>query len=172
MDPLRLDRYRLAFLIVVPLAWAVLLFFHPNPGDDIYGALQDEATLWLVVHVATLLFIGLIGAALFMLIRHLPGLAARVSWLAIGPFVLLYGAGEAIDGVAVGVLVEHANGLPVDERGGTADAIQALWDSALVEDLIIIGSVAWVVAVVAAAVALRYGGAPSPSRSSSPRRRS
>jgi hypothetical protein len=78
----------------------VLLLFYSNPGDDIRGALRDEATRWTAVHVATLPFIGLIGAALFMLTRHLPGVAARISWLAIGPFVLLYGAGEAIKGVA------------------------------------------------------------------------
>ena len=65
-----LDRYRLAFLIGVPLAWAVLLAFHGAPDpDDIYGSLGDEATRFLIVHVGGLLFIGLMGVALFLLVR-------------------------------------------------------------------------------------------------------
>ncbi|HJV12563.1 MAG TPA: hypothetical protein VJ625_01620 [Propionibacteriaceae bacterium] len=50
----RLSPYRLAYLLVVPLSWAVLLMFHPAPDpNDIYGSLRDQATQWLVVHFAT-----------------------------------------------------------------------------------------------------------------------
>jgi hypothetical protein len=78
-----LGPYRLVFLLAVPLAWAVLLMFHPAPDpDDIYGSLRDESTQWLVVHVGTLLFIGLMGAALFLLVSDLSGLAATVSRVA------------------------------------------------------------------------------------------
>jgi hypothetical protein len=98
-----LGPYRLVFLLAVPLAWAVLLMFHPAPDpDDIYGSLRDESTQWLVVHVGTLLFIGLMGAALFLLVSDLSGLAATVSRVAAGAFVLGYGAGEAILGIAAG----------------------------------------------------------------------
>ena len=84
----QLNRRLLAFLIGVQLAWAVVLIFHPAPDPDhIYGSLQDEATQWLVVHCLTLVFIGLMGAALYMLVRDLPGTAAKISRTAIGPFV-------------------------------------------------------------------------------------
>ena len=157
----RLDRSWLAFLVAVPLAWAVLLVFHPSPaGDDIYGALRDDVDVWLIVHVGTLMFIGLVGAALYLLVRDLPGTAARVSRLAIGPFILFYGAGEAILGIATGVLVQHANDVPPGQRGGAAGAVQALWDDFLTADLLLtLGSVAWAVAAVAAAVAYRHAGA-------------
>ncbi len=148
-------------MLAVPLAWAVLLLFHPAPdADDIHGSLHDVATGWLVVHLGSVLFVGLFGAALYLLVRDLPGNAARVSRLAIGPFVLFYGAGEAILGVATGVLVQHANDVPADERAAAAGAAQALWDNFIAADLIIgIGSVALVVAVIAAAVAYRGVGA-------------
>ena len=42
----------LAFLIAVPLLWAILLLFHPGgEGDAIYLDVQDNATRFLVVHI-------------------------------------------------------------------------------------------------------------------------
>ena len=160
MDSSR-TRLRVAFMIVVPLAWAVLLAFHPNPSHHIYDGLREEVTVWLVVHVGMLVFIGLTGVVLYQLVRPLRGSAARVCRLAIGPFVLFYGAGEAILGIAVGVLVDHANTVPEGDRAVVAGSIQQLWDSFVAGDLLIsVGSVAWVIAVVAAAVAFRQAHAP------------
>lgn len=74
MDSPRFGPSQLAFLIGVPLAWAVLLLFHPAPDDgDIYGSLRHDASAMVIVHLGTLLFIGLIGAALYLLVRALPG---------------------------------------------------------------------------------------------------
>ena len=90
MQAPRITRNALPFLIGMPLAWAVL-WFHPNVApDDVYRDLRDEVTAYQIVHVGTLIFIGLMGVALYMLVRDLPGKAATISRLAIGPFVLLY----------------------------------------------------------------------------------
>ena len=150
------------FLIATPLAWAVLLLFHGNPGASVYEALHDDPSRWLAVHLGSLVFIGLMGAAVFLLVRDLPGAAASISRLAILPFVLFYGAGEAILAAATGVLVDHANDVPEDQRTAVADSVQALWDGFITGDVLIgVGSVAWVVAVVAAAAAYRNVGAPA-----------
>jgi hypothetical protein len=87
--------------------------------------LRDEANSWLIAHVGSVLFVGLMGAALYLLVRETSGLAARISSPAIGPFVLFYAAGEAIRGVATGVVVEHANDVPAGQREAAADAAQA-----------------------------------------------
>ena len=153
----------IAFLIAVPLAWAVLLVFHgAGPGaDGVYASLRDEADTWMLVHVGTLVFIGLMGVALWLLVRDLPGTAARISRLAIGPFVLFYGAGEALLGVATGALVQHANDVGADQRPAAANAAQGLWDNFIASDLLIgLGTVAWIVAAIAAAVAYHRLGAP------------
>jgi hypothetical protein len=149
-------------LLVIPLSWAALLMFHPAPNpDDIYGSLRDEATQWLLVHVGTLLFIGLMGAALILLVSDLRGLAATVSRVAAGAFILCYGAAEAILGIAAGVLVRYANVAPENERAGLAAAIQRLWDDMISADLAAtVGAVAWAAGIIAAAVALRQAGAP------------
>jgi hypothetical protein len=88
MDSLRFSRQRLALLIAVPLAWAVLLLFHPLGSREMYDELRDEVTRWQVVHVGTLFFVGLMGLAVYLLVRDLPGTAARVSRWASAVFVL------------------------------------------------------------------------------------
>lgn len=164
MQPAPFTPRRLAFLIGVPLAWAVLLLFHPAADRDaIYAGLRDEVTTWQIVHSGTLVFIGLMGLALYQLVRDLPGRAAAISRLAIGPFVLLYGAYEAVIGLATGALVQHANDVPADERPAVSGAIQSLQDNVIVGDPGIVGSVgaiAWITAALAAAFAYRRARAP------------
>jgi hypothetical protein len=59
------------------------------------------------------------------------------------------------------VLVQHANDLPSTERLAAAEAVQAIWHTFLSADLFqIIGSVGWIVGVLAAAVAFRLVRAP------------
>jgi hypothetical protein len=75
----RLSGYRLAYIVGVPLGWAVLLLFHPNfDVNNIYNDLQDQVNQWMVVHVGTLFFIGLLGAALYLLVRDV--VLAKPSW--------------------------------------------------------------------------------------------
>jgi hypothetical protein len=150
------SRLELAFLLVVPVAWAVLLAFHAAPdADDIYGSLRDEATAFIVVHLGSIAFIALMGEALYLLLRDLPGRAAQISRLAIVPFIALYAAADAIAGLATGVLVKEAN-----DGAVTADGAQALWDNFITADLLFwLGGTAWIVAAIAAAVAVRQAGA-------------
>jgi hypothetical protein len=142
--------------------WAVLLLFHAAPDTaDIYESLRDDPQTWIAVHVGTLAFIGLTALVLAALVHDITGAAARLARLALLPFVLFYGAGEAILGIATGVVVEYANGVPRAERPGAAGAAQALWDDAIAAELLpTLGSVAWVIAVIAAALALYRAGAP------------
>jgi hypothetical protein len=153
-----------AFMVGVPLAWAVLLWFHPSTdADDIYGSLRDQVVTYQIVHVGTLIFIGLMGFALYLLVRDLPGKAAAISRLAIGPFVLFYGAWEAVIGLATGALVQHANDAPAGERAAVSDAIQSLQGNVIVGESSVAGfggALAWIVAVIAATVAIRGAGAP------------
>jgi hypothetical protein len=152
----RFSRAETAFLIAVPLAWAVLLVFHPAPdSDDIYGSLRDEATRFIVVHLGSIAFIALMGEALYLLLRDVSGVAARISRLCIVPFVAFYAAADAIAGLATGVLVNEAN-----DGAATAAGAQALWDNFITGNLLFwIGGTAWVVATIAAAVAFKQAGA-------------
>jgi hypothetical protein len=151
---------RLALLLGVPLAWGILLLFHPVNGDSPYAIASDDVTRWMTVHIGTLVFIGLMGLALFVLVQDLPGRAATVARSAILPFVVFYAAYEAIVGLASGVLVEHANGVPAAELPAAIAAIDALQDSVVVQAVAALGGAAWVVAAIAAAIAFARADAP------------
>jgi len=164
-SPARFTRPLLAFAIGVPLAWAVLLWFHPNvDANHVYADLRDNVTAYQIVHIGTFVFIGLMGVALYLLVRDMPGTAAKISRLAIGPFVLFYGAYETVIGLAIGALVQHGNDAPVREQPAVADTIQSLGGNVIIGDPGVVGSIgvlAWAVAVIAAAVAYRDAGAPA-----------
>lgn len=159
------SRGEAAFIIGVPLAWAVLLLFHPKgEGDQIYLDLRDQVTATLVVHVGMMLFIPLMAAAIYLLLRGVEGTAARVSRIALVPFVVFFSAWETLQGTANGILVDELNGLPEQERATGAKLIQEFAESPLARDLGVfasIGSLAILVAMIAAGIALRrYAGAP------------
>ena len=161
MDSLRLDRRTAAFLIGVPVAWAVLLLFHPmGDGTNIYADLNDKVTVWMVVHTGSLFLIPLMALAIYLLVRDLPGTAARVARWAAPVFAVFYASWETVAGLVEGALVQHASGPQVE------GALQALHDHWAVGDfglLNAIGSLAWITAAIAAAVAVRKAGAPLPA---------
>jgi hypothetical protein len=166
MESARFSRDQLAFLIGVPLAWAVLLLFHPGgEGTEItYQEVQDKVTAWLVVHIGMMLFIPLMAAVVYLLLRGVEGIAARVSRIALVPFVVFYSAWEALQGIGVGILVDEVNALPQTERATGADLVHDFADNILIRNFGVfgnIGSLALITAMIAAGVALRrHAGAP------------
>jgi hypothetical protein len=167
MDSARFSRDLLAFLIGVPLAWAVLLMFHPGgERTDVYGSARDDVTAFLVVHLGMLLFIPLMAAAVYLLLRGVGGTAAKVGRIALIPFVIFYSAWETLQGIANGVLIDQVNALPESDRGVGAGLVQDFAESPLVRDMGIFavpGGLALIVALIATGVALRKeAGAPTP----------
>ncbi len=161
----KLSRQTIAFLTGVPLAWAVLLLFHPSgDGTTVYLDVEHNVTAMLVVHVGTMLFIPLMAAAVFVLLQGVKGTAAQISRFALAPFVVFYGVWEALQGIATGVLAGEVNGLAGAERATGAELIQDFAESPLVRDLGVfssIGSIAFITAAIAAGIALRRNaGAP------------
>jgi hypothetical protein len=150
------------FLIGVPLAWALLLLFHPTgDGEDLYPVVGDEVTAWVTVHVGTLLFVPLIAAAIYLLLRGVEGTAARVSRIALVPFVLFYVTFEVLIGIGVGLFSDAVNGLQGAERQGGAKAIEEFADSGVIAVFEALGSASLFVVLPAAGIALRrHAGAP------------
>jgi hypothetical protein len=161
------SRQEVGFLVGVPLAWGVLLLFHPTgEGEAItYADLHDKVTPWLVVHLGTLFFLPLMAAAVYLLLRGVEGTAARVSRIALVPFVLFYTAFEVLVGIGTGILVDDVNGLPESERATTgASLVNDFADNVLIRGFgvfVSIGTLAFITATIAAGVALRrQAGAP------------
>ena len=159
MDSARFSRGEFAFLIGVPLAWAVLLLFHPTgEGDDIYPLLRDDVTPWLVVHVGTMVFIPLMAVANYLLVRGIENAAARVCRIALATFALFYTAWEVLMGIGTGVLVHEVNGVPAVDRATGSNLVNDFTDNIFVRDfgvLNVIGSLSLITAAIAAGMALR-----------------
>jgi hypothetical protein len=151
-----------ATLFTIPLAFAVLLWFHPMVGD--YEGLRDVTTRFQIVHVAMVLVLPLVALGMRTLLRGLPGRAAAVGRAGLIAFVAFYVPYIAFEGIALGALGDQLNALPAGQR----DAVAA----GLVEDFArnpilgepgvfwALGSTAWIVVVVSAVLAFRRAGAP------------
>jgi hypothetical protein len=153
---------RRLFLVTTPLALAVVLWWHPAGGENVYEDVRDDVGAWLFVHTVFLLFVPLLGLATYLLLHGLRGWAAAVSRVALIFFLVFYTAYEATVGVATGILVDYANGLPAGEQAVVADAIQDLNRNPVLADpsiALVLGGVGWIVAMVAAAIAFRRAGA-------------
>jgi hypothetical protein len=157
--------FRRLFVVVVPLGLAVALWWHPPGGTEIYADVKDDVDAWIFVHTSLLLFTPLLGIAAFMLLRGIEGRAAALSRIALVFFLVFYTAYEVTIGLGTGILVDYANGLPPAEQAAVADAIQHYNGNAILADpsiSLVLGFLGWVVAMLAAAVALRSAGAGWP----------
>jgi hypothetical protein len=159
------SRREVLFLVGVPLAWVILLLFHPGgEGEDLYRDLQDQVTRMLVVHIGMLIFIPLMAVVVYVLLRGVEGTAALVSRIALAVYVVFYGAWEAMYGIGLGILADAVNGLPETERATGAEVIQDYGENILLRGFgvfVSIGSVAFIIAMIAAGIALRrHAGAP------------
>jgi hypothetical protein len=143
-----------AFLVGVPLAWAVLLLFHPTGDGEYYDIVSGRVTAWLVVHLGTMLFIPLLAAVIFVLLRGIEGTAALVSRMALAIFAVFYGAFEAVVGIGSGIITDAVNALPAGERGTGAELLATYNESGVITVLSTIGSIAWLIAVAGAGIAL------------------
>jgi hypothetical protein len=126
--------------------------------------LQDKVTVWMVVHIGMMLFIPLMAAVVYLLLRGVEGTAARIGRVALVPFVVFYSAWEALQGIGVGILVDEVNQLTQPERATGADLVHDFADNILIRNFGVfgnIGSLALITAAIAAGVALRrHAGAP------------
>jgi hypothetical protein len=89
----------------------------------------------------------------------LEGQAVNVSRWAIGVFAVFFSAYDAAAGIATGFALRNAQGLPAEAQTAVYEAVKDMPGLSLIFVLSIVGTGAWVVAVIAAAIALRRAGA-------------
>jgi hypothetical protein len=144
------------FSVGAPLALAIVELFHPHPHD----LLQIDLARWMPVHYAQLLLFPLAALAECVLVTGISGTAAAICRIAMFVFTVSYVAFDTAAGIVTGVLVQAAHG------SSTPDAwrapIRTIWDHAVIGGssdgtpaLAVIGTMAWLVGTLAAAVACR-----------------
>jgi hypothetical protein len=151
---------RRVVLLGTPLMLALLEFFHPLVSRDVAGTLFPVAGWWITLHVVQLVLFALMGAALWLLTDGLHGIATTVSRLGAAVFVVFYSAGDALLGIATGILARGVGDLPAEVREGRAEAIATFFEDPIAIGLYFVGELGWLVGLLAAVVALYAGGSP------------
>ncbi|MDQ3317372.1 MAG: hypothetical protein M3522_08600 [Actinomycetota bacterium] len=147
-------------LLGTPLALAVLMLFHPSPYSSVVEELTPIAGWWITIHTVQFVLFAFMGVAVWMLTDGLSGIAATVSRAAAVVFALFYDIGDAVAGISTGILARSATGLPAEEQAAIAGAVEILFRSPVKNLVFAVGINAWAVALIAAAVALFWAGAP------------
>jgi hypothetical protein len=64
-----LSRQELGFIIGVPVAWGILLLFHPLGGDGFYEVIDGNVAAWITVHIGMGIFVPLFAGAIYLLLQ-------------------------------------------------------------------------------------------------------
>lgn len=151
---------RRVVLLAPPLALATLEIFHPAPEVNA-EAVMEVATWFTVFHALQLALIGLVGLSVLLLADSFGRAATWTTRLGLGVFLVVYSAYDAIAGISTGLAMRNARDLPAAQQEGVWVTVKDWpgFDPA-VFSLNIVGTLAWVVAVGALALAARRAGAP------------
>jgi hypothetical protein len=149
---------RRLILLGTPLALAILEIFHPQPSGVADAVEQGGWFMWF--HIIQVPLIGLIALAVYLLTEGLEGQVVRVSRWAIAVFAVFFSAYDAAAGIATGYALRNAQGLSAGAQEAVHDAVIDMPGLSLIFGLSIVGTGAWVVALIAAAMALRRAGVP------------
>jgi hypothetical protein len=149
-----------AVMLGAPILLGLLELGHPAllPGENIVQTLQPIAPWWTALHIAQIPLFALLGLAVALAVRDLPGAPAQISRRAIAVFVVVYPAFDAAVGVASGIMVQALGN--AEAAGALEPGLQAIFWGPITGSLAIVGSVSWLIALIAAAWAWRRAGAP------------
>ena len=151
---------RRVVLLAPPLALATLEILHPAPEVNAQ-AVMEVATWFTVFHALQLALIGLVGLSVLLLADSFGRAGSWTTRLALGVFLVVFSAYDAIAGISTGLAMRNARDLPPAQQEGVWVTVKDWpgFDPA-VFSLNIVGTLAWVVLVGSLALAARRGGAP------------
>jgi hypothetical protein len=147
-------------LLGTPLVLAVLMLFHPSPYEDLSGELVPIADWWLTIHTLQFVLFAFMGASVWLLTDGVRGVSVVVSKVAAVVFAIFYDIGDAVAGISTGILARRAVELLAEEQAGLVGAMEVLFQSSTNNLFFSIGIFAFIVALVAAVVALFWADAP------------
>ncbi len=125
-----------------PLILGVLLTTHPvfSGPTGIFRGILSRPDWWLTIHVLLLPLFYLIALAAYLLIDGVQGVAATISKVALGVFVIFYPAFDVLIGIGTGTLVYYAAGSPSSQQAVIEKAIIAFLYSPIANLFVLLGS--------------------------------
>jgi hypothetical protein len=153
--------WRRVLLLGPPLVLAAWTIVHPRPDENDPQDVMDVATWFTVFHVIQLALLGLVALSVLLLADDFGRASAWTTRLGVGVFLLVFGSYDSIAGIATGLAMRTARDLPPAQQDGVWAAVKD-WPGfePSVFALNVVGTLGWVVAVGALAVAARRMGAP------------
>jgi hypothetical protein len=153
-------RLRWLILFGAPVLVGVVNLTHPVffQPTGVYNAILNQVDWWITLHILNLALFALLGLAAYLLIKEQRSLAAAISKVAIAVYVPFYAGFDALVGIGTGILVKHASSLSPELLRPVEGAIDAFWSSGVAYTLAAIGSIAWIIAILAAVVAFTAPG--------------
>jgi hypothetical protein len=129
---------------------------HPivSSSVGVYQSVSPHVEWWIILHVLNLAGFALLGLAAYVLFLEERGVAATISRVALVIFIPFYIGFDALIGLGTGTLVQYASHLPPDQLPEARLAIESVWASSLGMVLATIGSIAWGISMLSAAIAL------------------
>lgn len=97
---------RRSFFLVAVVGYIVIGAVHPF---EIH--VGDETSLYIGIHLVQPFFVLFLAWGLWLLVRDLPGRAARIARVAIVPYAIAYSMLDAIAGISLGQIVREANNM-------------------------------------------------------------
>jgi hypothetical protein len=150
---------RRVLLLAPPLLLAGLEVLHPQP-DENARAVMDVATWFAGFHVIQLALTGLVGLSVLLLADNFGRANAWVTRLGVGIFLVFFSAYDAVAGIATGLAMRSARDLSAVQQEGVFEVVKDWPAFGPPFVLSIIGTLGWLVAVGALALAARRQGAP------------
>jgi len=145
---------RRSLLLTPPFALAVLEIFHPNPEFNVQ-ALLDASTWFAWFHVIQLVLTGLVALSVLLLAADFNRANAWTTRLGIGVFLVFFSAYDTLAGIGTGLAMHTARDLPAARQEGVFAVVRDWPSLAPPFALSIVGTLGWVVAVGALALAAR-----------------
>jgi hypothetical protein len=145
-------------LLGAPLALAILEIFHPERPNSASEAVE-QGVWFMWFHFIQVPLIGLMALAVYLLTAGMEGLATGMSRWAIGAFAVFFSAYDAAAGIGTGYALRNARGLSAGAQEAIYEAVKDMPVLSLIFGLSVVGTLGWVVALVAAALSLRRAGA-------------
>jgi hypothetical protein len=125
-------------LAAVCIAWVAVALIHPTSLTD------DDTPMWMVVHVAQLVFAPIVALGILALLKGVEGPAVTVARGAAVVWAAWFSAYDAVAGIATGILI-----------GGDARAAgEYLFAHDLITGLGWVAPVMWLLVVIPAGLAL------------------
>ena len=147
-------RLKQVLLFGAPILVGLLNLAHPMFKPPVYSGIIDHISWWATLHILNLVLFPLLGLAAYLLISEVHNPASSLARVALAIFVPIYAAFDALAGIGTGILVENAKHLAPQDLTTVAPLIDAYWNSSLLNSVAAAGSIAWVIAMLAAAVSV------------------